>query len=89
MEEAPKVDINYSNDSDCTVSSSQGLRVPVRSDNNAADNQSGRQFAIAVVAAIVAEENPTILAHQVKRLMLTEWSGVHVGFFHHIAERLL
>lgn len=56
----------------------------------AADNRLGREYADAAVSCMKEQDVPNLLGHIVKamRLSTAPWTGIEVGFFQRIAERL-
>lgn len=55
-----------------------------------ADNARGRDYADAAIACMVEHQAPTLLPNIVKAIRLSDspWTGLEVGFFQRIAERL-
>lgn len=55
-----------------------------------ADNVRGKEYADAAIACMIEQQAPNLLPNIVKAIRLSDgpWTGVEVGFFQRIAERL-
>lgn len=56
----------------------------------AADNEAGRNHAESLIACMAEHDLPNLLGLIVKAMKQDggTWSGIEVGFFHRLAERL-
>lgn len=66
------------------------LWTPTPSGDWTADNATGHGYADALVDFMRENERPPLLGQVAHAMAATgQWSGVEVGFFHRLAERLV
>lgn len=80
-DKAPRTHVNHSN----TIEH----QMPHPIGDWATDTQRGRDFADTLVERMKTTQNPTLLGRLVKNLVADgRYSGVEVGFFQRISERI-
>lgn len=71
----------------CNTDTNEHTKWPEPTNDWAADCLAGRTFARSVISAMKQSDSAPMLGNLVRQNG-AEWSGVQVGFFQHLAERL-